>query len=50
MMTAEPEASPASTPPAGIATGKFHGGVTTVTFDGTNSAPETVSRSFARSA
>ncbi len=37
-------------PPAGIATGKFHGGVTTVSFDGTNAAPSTASSSFARSA
>ncbi|MDI2023658.1 hypothetical protein PJL18_04206 [Paenarthrobacter nicotinovorans] len=48
--TAEPEASAASVEPAGIATGKFHGGVTTVRFAGTNVAPSTVSRSLARSA
>ena len=50
MTAADPDASAASTPPAGIATGKFHGGVTTVTFDGTNSAPVIFSRSRARSA
>src|SRR5690606_22974693 len=37
--TAEPAASAASTEPMGIATGKFHGGVTTVTRDGVKRAP-----------
>ena len=43
-MTPEPAASAASTPPAGIATGKFHGGVTTVSPTGTGVAPSTSSR------
>ncbi len=50
MMTAEPAASAARVDPAGIATGKFHGGVTTVTFAGTNVAPSTASSAFALSA
>ncbi len=44
MMTAEPAASAASTEPAGIATGKFHGGVTTVSATGDATAPSTESR------
>ncbi len=50
MMTPLPTASAASTDPAGIATGKFHGGVTTVRLSGTNSAPSTASRRRADSA
>ena len=34
MMTDAPEASAARVEPAGIATGKFHGGVTTIRRDG----------------
>ena len=34
MMTEEPAASADSTPPAGIATGKFHGGITAMSFCG----------------
>ncbi|MDR6117306.1 hypothetical protein QE370_000490 [Aeromicrobium sp. SORGH_AS981] len=45
--TADPAASAASVDPAGIATGKFQGGVTTVSADGTNVAPSTVSSSRA---
>ena len=40
-MTPLPAARAASTPPAGIATGKFQGGVTTVRRDGSNRAPST---------
>jgi hypothetical protein len=43
MMTALPAASAANTDPAGMATGKFHGGVTTVTANGVNFAPSTCS-------
>jgi uncharacterized phage protein (TIGR02216 family) len=45
--TPDPAASAASTPPAGIARGKFHGGATTVTRDGSNRAPGTASSSDA---
>ena len=45
--TPDPAASAASTPPAGIATGKFHGGVTTVSRAGTKTAPLTRSSSRA---
>ena len=45
--TPEPAASAASTPPAGMAIGKFHGGVTTVSREGTNTAPLTRSSSRA---
>ena len=38
MITPDPDASAASTLPAAIATGKFQGGVTTVSFDGTKFA------------
>ena len=50
MMTGEPAASAASVDPAGIATGKFHGGVTTVSFDGVKLAPATEPSAFALSA
>ncbi len=50
MMTPLPAASAASTDPAGIATGKFQGGVTTVSRGGTEVAPSTWSSSVARSA
>src|SRR5660398_164324 len=46
-MTAEPAASAANVDPAGIATGKFHGGVTRVTWRGTGTAPVIVHRSRA---
>ena len=36
-MTAEPAAKDAAMPPVGMAMGKFHGGVTTVTVCGVNS-------------
>ena len=39
MTTVEPEARAARVEPAGIATGKFHGGVTSVTSAGVKSAP-----------
>ena len=45
--TPDPAARAASTPPAGIAMGKFHGGVTTVRRSGTNTAPGTRSSSRA---
>ena len=45
MMTALPAARAARVEPAGIATGKFHGGVTTVSADGVNVAPSTASSS-----
>jgi len=45
-----PAASAATTPPVGMARGKFQGGVTRVTRDGTNRAPSTCSSSRARSA
>lgn len=45
--TPDPAASAASTPPAGMARGKFHGGATTVSRDGTNTAPLTRSSSRA---
>ena len=45
--TPDPAASAASTPPAGIAIGKFHGGVTTVRRAGSNTAPLTRSSSRA---
>lgn len=48
--TADPAASAASTPPTGIATGKFHGGVTSVTPSGANRAPGTWSSSSAERA
>ena len=41
--TGAPEASPASTPPVGMATGKFHGGMTSTSLDGWNWAPGTSS-------
>ena len=47
-MTAEPAAKAASAPPAGMAIGKFHGGVTTVTPNGTGLAPSILSSSSAR--
>ena len=50
MMTDAPEASAASVDPAGIATGKFHGGVTTMSVEGVYLAPSTVSSSSARCA
>ena len=50
MITPLPAASADSTDPAEIATGKFHGGVTTVSFDGTKRAPWMVSSSRARAA
>ncbi len=46
-MTEAPEARAASVEPAGIATGKFHGGVTTMSFDGMYFAPSTESSSSA---
>ena len=46
MITAAPDASPASTPPAGIATGKFHGGITATSFWCTGFAPSTCSSSW----
>ncbi len=49
-MTALPAASADSTPPAGIETGKFHGGVTTVSGTGTNLAPWMPASSRARAA
>ena len=48
MITPLPAASAESTEPAGMATGKFHGGVTTVSAEGTNRAPWMVSSSRAR--
>ncbi len=45
--TPDPAASAASTPPAGIAIGKFQGGVTTVSRAGSNTAPLTRSSSRA---
>jgi hypothetical protein len=50
MTTPLPAASAASTPPAGIATGKFQGGVTTVSATGSKLAPSTTSRRSADSA
>jgi len=49
-ITAEPAASAASAEPSGIATGKFHGGVTTVSRTGSNRAPSTPSSASACSA
>ncbi|SIM75587.1 Uncharacterised protein [Mycobacteroides abscessus subsp. abscessus] len=46
-ITAEPAARAASADPVGIATGKFHGGVTSVTSTGWNCAPSTRSSSSA---
>ena len=48
--TAEPAARAARVEPAGMATGKFHGGVTTVSLAGTNVAPSTSSSLRAASA
>ena len=48
--TALPAARAASVPPAGMATGKFHGGITATTPNGVNSAPSIRSSSAARSA
>ena len=48
--TALPAASAASVPPAGMATGKFHGGITATTPSGVKSAPSMRSSSVARSA
>ena len=39
MITADPAASAATMPPTGMATGKFHGGDTTVTRLGVNAMP-----------
>ena len=49
-ITAEPVASGATVVPVGMASGKFHGGVTTVTACGTKSPPSTNSSSSARRA
>ena len=48
--TALPAAKAANAEPAGMAMGKFHGGVTAVTATGWNSAPSMESSSNARSA
>ena len=50
MTTAAPAASAASTDPIGMATGKFHGGVTSTTWSQVNRAPGTRPKSSARSA
>ncbi|CAB4877223.1 unannotated protein [freshwater metagenome] len=50
IITGEPAARAARVEPAGIATGKFHGGATTVSLTGMNLAPSMDSSTFALSA
>ena len=50
MTTADPAASAARTPPTGMATGKFHGGVISVRPKGVNRAPSAIGPSSSSSA